>query len=107
MWRNRPIPTQITNPDPTAAQWYQLEPQTWLELAQQPGGDDVVDHIVTAPGGQRALVTLKPGARAKHIILALERVVHTEPYLDGAAATNQFFTVLDMNLANAPWEEVD
>ena len=107
MWRNRPIPTQITNPDPTAAQWYQLEPQPWLELAQQPGGDDVVDQIVTAPGGQRALVTLKPGARAKHIILALERVVHTEPYLDGPAATNQFFTVLDMNLANAPWEEVD
>jgi hypothetical protein len=107
MWRDRPIPTLISDPGPTAAQWYELVAQPWLTLAQQPGGDDVVDHIVTAPGGQRALVTLKPGARGKHIVLALERVAHTEAYIDGAGATDQFFTVLDLNLTAAPWEEVD
>jgi large repetitive protein len=107
MWRDRPLPTQITGPGPTAAQWYELQPQPWLELAQQPGGDDIVDRIVTAPGGQRALVTLKSGARGKHILLALQRIAHTEPYLDGPGATDQYLTVLNMNLTAAPWEEVD
>jgi hypothetical protein len=107
MWRNRPIPTEITAPGPAAAQWYNLSPQPWLELAQQAGGDDLVDHIVMAPGGQRALVTLKANSRGKHILLALERVAHTEPYLDGPGALNQFFTILNVNLTAAPWEEVD
>jgi hypothetical protein len=107
MWRDRPIPTLITDPGPSASQWYDLQPQPWLELAQQPGGDDVVDHIVMAPGGQRALVTLKPNSRGTHILLALEHIVHTEPYLDGAAAVNEFFTILNAIFTAAPWEEVD
>jgi hypothetical protein len=107
MWRDRPIPTLITDPGPSASQWYELQPQPWLELAQQPGGDDVVDHIVMAPGGQRALVTLKPNSRGMHILLALEHIVHTEPYLDGAAAVNEFFTILNAIFTAAPWEEVD
>jgi hypothetical protein len=107
MWRARPIPTEITDPGPTAAKWYELQSAPWLQLAQQPGGDDIVDHIVTAPGGQRALVTLKPNARGHHILLGLERIAHTEPYLDGSAAVNEYFTILDTNLAAAPWEEVD
>ena len=107
MLRQRPIPLQLTGPGPSAAQWYELQSQPWLALAQGPSGDAVVDHIVVAPGGQRALVTLTPAARGKHVVLALERVAHTESYLDGPTAVNSFFTVLDQVLANAPWEEVD
>jgi large repetitive protein len=107
LWRERPLPTEIVSPDPTAAKWYELASQPWLALTQQPGGDDIVDKVVVAPGGQRALVTLKPNARGKHILLALDRVPHSEPYLDGPGATHQFFTILNMNLTTAPWEEVD
>jgi len=107
MWRDRPIPTAVTGPPPMSAQRYELVPQPWLELAAQAGGDDVVDYVVRAPGGQRALVTLKPGSRGKRVTLALRRVAHTEAYLDGPGATDDFYPVLDMTLSAAPWEEVD
>jgi peptidoglycan hydrolase-like protein with peptidoglycan-binding domain len=107
MWRDRPIPTLITDPPPASAQRYELQPQPWLKLVQQPGGDNVVDYIVPAPGGQRALVTLKPGSRGQRVTLGLVRCAHTEAYLDGPAATDQFYTVLDQTLTAAPWEEVD
>jgi large repetitive protein len=107
MWRDRSIPTQITDPGPSAAQWYEMKPQSWLVLAQQSGGDDIVDRIVAAPGGQRALVTLKPNSRGKRIVLALERIAHTEPYLDGPGAVNTYTTILNKTLTAAPWEEID
>ncbi len=106
MWRSRPIPTKITDPGPAAAVRYDMSPQPWLAL-QQVGGDPVVDNIIPAPGGQRALVTLKPGSRGKHLMLALCRIHHLEPYLDGPASTDQIINILDVNLLNAPWEEVD
>jgi hypothetical protein len=107
MWRRRPIPTPITGPAPAAAQWFELQPQVWLQLAQMTGGDDCVDHIVAAPGGQRALVTLKPLARGRRIVLGLEHVAFSETYLDGPGASNTSTTIIDKTLAAAPWEEVD
>jgi hypothetical protein len=107
MWRSRPIPTKMTDPGPAAAQRYDLDPQPWLSLDQQAGGDPIVDHIVAAPGGQRALITLKPNSRGKHIKLGLRRIAHLEPYLDGPGAIDQFSNILDLALAAAPWEEVD
>jgi hypothetical protein len=106
MWRARPIPTLITDPPPGSAQRYQLQPHPWLEFVQH-AGSNVVDYIVAAPGGQRALVTLKPGSRGQRVTLALRRIAHTEAYLDGPGATDQFCTVLDQALTAAPWEEVD
>jgi hypothetical protein len=107
MWRNRPLPTLITDPPPGAAQRYQMTSQPWMDLVQQAGGDNIVDQIVAAPGGQRALVTLNANSRGKHIILALRRIAHTEAYLDGPAGTDQFYTILDDKLTVAPWEETD
>ncbi len=107
MWRSRPLPTLITDPPPGAAQRYQMTSQPWMDLVQQAGGDNIVDQIVAAPGGQRALVTLNANSRGKHIMLALRRIAHTEAYLDGPSATDQFYTILDTKLTVAPWEETD
>jgi hypothetical protein len=107
MWRDRPIPSEVNDPEPAGAKHYEMVATPWLDLVQQSGGDDVVDHIVRAPGGQRALITLKPGSRGKHIRLALRRIAQTAAYLNGPTATDQFYTVLDLTLAAAPWEEVD
>jgi hypothetical protein len=106
MWRERLLPTLLTSTGPSAAQRYELQDQPWLELVQQ-GGDAIVDFIVRAPGGQRALVILKANSRGQHLVLALRRVAHTEAYLDGPAATDQFYPILDMALNAAPWEEAD
>jgi hypothetical protein len=106
MWRVRPLPTLLTDPGPSAAQRFVLQDQPWLDLVRQ-GGDDIVDFIIPAPGGQRALVTLKPNSRGKHLVLALRRIAHTEAYLDGPAAADQYYPILDMTLGAAPWEEAD
>ena len=46
-------------------------------------------------------------SRGKHIMLALRRIAHSEAYLDGPSATDQFCTILDNKLTVAPWEETD
>jgi hypothetical protein len=107
MWRSRPIPTEVNDADPAGAKHYEMISTPWLDVVQQAGGDDIVDHIVRAPGGQRAIITLKANSRGKHLKVALRRIALTAPYLDGAAATDQLYTVLDLTLTNAPWEEVD
>jgi hypothetical protein len=107
MWRSRPIPTEVTDPGSAVGKHYEMVPTLWLELIQQLGGDAIVDHIIRAPGGQRALITLKTGSRGKHLRLALRRIAQPAPYLDGQGAMDQFATVVDLSLLNAPWEEVD
>lgn len=105
MWRSRSVPRELTDAGPAGAKRYELVPVGWLALAEQPGGDAVVDRIVRAPGGQRALVTLKPNSRGKRLRLALKRIAQKEPYLDGPTATDQFFSVADFRFVRAPWEE--
>ncbi len=107
MQRSRPIPTEIFDSTLAAAKHFEMVDTRWLDIAQAAGGDDIVDKIVVAPGGQRALITLKNGARDKHLKLAFKRIAQTAPYLDGAAATDSFVPVLDVQLANAPWEEIN
>ena len=51
-------------------------------------------------------MTLKANSRGRKVVLALRRVAHTEPYLDGPTATDQFYTILSKTMAAAPWEEV-
>ncbi|HET9956119.1 MAG TPA: hypothetical protein VFQ61_16545 [Polyangiaceae bacterium] len=105
LWRSRLIPREIVDPTPAANKRYELLPVPWLEPAEQPGGNAIVQHIVAAPGGQRALISLAPNARGKHLRLALKQVAQKEPYLDGPSATDQFATVADLILSRAPWEE--
>jgi len=107
MWRSRRLPREVATTTPPHMKRYEMESRTWLEMKEEAGGDAIVDRIVRAPGGQRALITLKPNARGKTLRLALTRLALTEPHLDGPSAVNQSFTIVDTKLTRAPWEEDD
>ena len=107
MWRSRRIPKEIIEPDPPNMKRHEMTPTEWLRLEEEAGGDAIVDTIVVAPGAQRALVTLKANSRGKTLRLALRQVAQKEDYLDGAAAVDQFFTIINTRLNRAPWEEED
>jgi hypothetical protein len=107
MWRSRKIPKETVEPNPPNMKHHEMTPTEWLRLVEEAGGDAIVDKIVVAPGAQRALVTLKPGARGKTLRLALRQVAQKEDYLDGPAAVDQFFTIINTRLNRAPWEEED
>ena len=105
MWRSRKVPKKVVDPNPPNAQRYEMADVEWLKLEQQAGGDPIVDKVVRAPGAQRALITLKPNSRGKKLKLALRHIALKEPYLDGPAAADQVYTVVDAILNRAPWEE--
>ena len=107
MWRRRTIPVETTDVHPPHSKRYEMVATEWLRLEEQSGGDAIVDTIIRAPGGQRALITLKPGARGKTLKLALRRLAMTAVYLEGPAAVDEFFTVVNTRLTRAPWEEED
>jgi len=65
----------------------------------------VLDRTVRAPGGQRALLTLKPAARGTRLVLALRQIAFPDVFLDGPGATDTVSTVIDLRFARAPWEE--
>lgn len=112
LWRERLLPREIPDATVEGAKRYELTPVLWLEPSEHTAGnpvaDQIVEHIVKAPGGQRALVTFAPGKRGKRLRLALKRVAQTEPYLDGPGNPNpSFINIADMILDRAPWEEED
>ena len=107
MWRSRRIPVEVTTPTPPNLKQYEMQSRAWLEMGEQAGGDAIVDKVVRAPGGQRALITLKPNSRGKTLRLALTKVAMTQAFLDGPSAVNQLFTIVDTQLTRAPWEEDD
>lgn len=105
MWRGRKIPKLSIDPNPPNLQRYEMTEMQWLKLEQQSGGDAIVNTIIKAPGAQRALITLKPNSRGKKLKLALRQIAFKEPYLDGASATDQIYTLVETILNRAPWEE--
>ena len=66
-----------------------------------------MDTVVAAPGGMRALVTLKPLSRGRHLKIALRHRVFPQAHLDGPGATDRDVSILDLKLEHAPWEETD
>ncbi len=107
MWRQRTVPKEITEAYPPYSKRYEMKATEWLKLEEKAGGDAIVDKIIRAPGAQRALITLKPGARGKSLQLALRRIAMTAVYLEGPTAVDELFTVVDTLLTRAPWEEED
>ena len=107
MWRSRRVPVEVAVPTPPHLKQYEMQTLAWLRMGEESGGDAIVDKVVQAPGGQRALITLKPNARGKTLRLALTKVAMTQPFLDGPSAVNETFTIVDTRLTSAPWEEDD
>jgi hypothetical protein len=112
LWRERLLPREVPEPNVEGGKRYEMTPVLWLEpcehTAGNPVADQIVDHIIKAPGGQRALVTFKPNSRGKYLRLALKRIAQTEPYLDGPGNPNpSYITIADTILDRAPWEETN
>lgn len=103
LWRDRERAKLVTMTG-TNVEHYELSRDEWVAPVEAAGSDSVA-RIVRAPGGQRAIVILKPGSRGKTVKLALRRRAFTESYLDGASATDQVESLVDVGLARAPWEE--
>lgn len=106
LWRYHDLPEKVTDTSTeTPSERWELRPRLWLDVQQGGEGDDIVEQIVVAPGGQRALITLSNNARGKHLQLILKRHALKESWLDGAAASDSDYLILDTSLRSAPWEE--
>jgi hypothetical protein len=112
LWRHRRLPVSVPDDTVPAAKRWELTDVPWLEPDEHtpgnPVADQIVDQIVKAPGGQRALVTFKSDSRGKKLRLALRQIKHTEPYMDGPGNPNpDYHIIADTILDRAPWEETD
>lgn len=107
MHRTRPLPQEVTEEDPDgiATTRWKLEPTPWLSIAESSASDDLVDKILFSPGTQRALITLKPGARGQSLRLNMVRKAFEEPYLDEGFAGDVEIEIVATDLTRAPWEE--
>jgi large repetitive protein len=105
LWRSRPYPRKVTDTSgPNDATRWVLGDRTWLELQSGAGSDAVIaaNGFIRAPGDQRVLIVLGPGNRGKTLHLDLVRTANTDPYLPIA---EERYTVIDVVLVKAPWEE--
>ena len=105
--RTRLVPTKVTDPVPSAPARYEMLPVTWLQLAQMPGTPDLIQRVIPTPGGQRAIVVLKPGSRgADGLALGLKRERFADkPYLFDATWPADPVKITYVSLLSAPWEE--
>ena len=101
------LPREIASDDETPVTRLELVAQEWLNVAEGPGGDAIIDRLIHAPGAQRLLMTLKPGSRGKILQADLVRRAFPLPYLDGAGASDARYPILAETLARAPWGEED
>jgi hypothetical protein len=101
--RTRAYPFEVTDTTvPDAPKRWVLAPREWLTV--RTGGDaGIVDGIVYAPGNQRAIIVLKPGARGKHLTADLVSLAMPDlPFLDNGEHAER---VADLTFPHAPWEE--
>ena len=109
--RTRQLPTRIQEQTPDRPSRWELVSHAWLALEAyrpQPDemvADDVFDRVIYAPGGQRAIVLLKPDSRGKSLQLGLTRTRFRHPHLDGTDAVDESYKLGFVGLHAAPWEE--
>ena len=105
LWRERERP-RLEPVDGTDLKIWRIGRDPWVEPVAGTGLSNLIDHIVMAPGGQRALILLKPNSRGKRLTVDLLRHTFTEAHLDGPAAVDERHLIVDVTLLHAPWEEV-
>ena len=106
MLRSRLLPREeISQDNPPTRRWKMLD-EIWLNLVADSGNSASISSTLWAPGKQRALVVLAPNARNQRLKLSLQKKAQTAAYLDGAAATDSTFVIVDEILGHAPWEEI-
>ncbi|MCM8564472.1 DUF6603 domain-containing protein [Thauera linaloolentis] len=105
--RLRSLPVETWSSDATPVRRLEMRAQEWLSVAEGESGDGIIDRLVWAPGGQRLLIALKPGARGKILHVDLVRKAFPLEYLDGNGASDASFRILSETLRRAPWEEED
>ena len=100
-FRDYPKLVTDTSADETAKRWV-LAQREWLTV--QTGGDaGLVKGIVYAPGCQRAVIVLQPGARGKHLTADLVALGMSD--LPFVGQTQRQARLLDLTFSRAPWEE--
>ena len=104
--RSRKYPRLLTDTTgPENAQRWVLEPREWLTLRDRSSaGVLAANGVIYAPGEQRALIVLAPGARGKQVTLDLVNLAFSD--LVFLPQTERAATVVDLPLAAAPWEEI-
>lgn len=103
-WHDRDRPRLETVPNTDMKQW-ELRREAWIEPVIAGGSDPIIQRVVKAPGGQRAIVLLTAASRGKRLRLDLVKHAFTEPHLDGPTAVDERHLVVDVTLDRAPWEE--
>ncbi|MBY8977176.1 hypothetical protein KHP62_15265 [Rhodobacteraceae bacterium NNCM2] len=100
------LPTKLTDTDadPESTYWAP-RPRVWLELENGQATPGMIDRVVMAPGGQRALVMLNPGARGQRVQLEMVRRALVAEQVDPPGAVDRRFAIVDLVLSRAPWEE--
>jgi len=103
--RSRKYPRLLTDTTgPENAQRWILEPREWLTLRDRSSaGVLAANGVIYAPGEQRALIVLAPGARGKQVTLDLVNLAFSD--LAFLPQAERAVTVVDLPLAAAPWEE--
>lgn len=106
LWRSRPYPAKvIDDTGPVTAERWVLAPTEYLRVEDKSAAGVVaVNGVIRAPGLQRALVVLAPGARGKTVRLDLVEIGFPAlPFLNQAERRS---TLIELPLTNAPWEEL-
>ncbi len=106
LWRSRPYPSEVTDDSgPVPAQRWVLAETEWLTVEDgSAAGVTAVNGLIRAPGAQRGLIVLAAGARGK--TLKVELVSKAFPTLPFLNQSEQRFTLLELPLGHAPWEEL-
>jgi hypothetical protein len=102
LFRQRPVPTEVSS---DGMKRYRLDPQPWLDVVPDPATAALVDVVVPAPGGQRALVTLHAGARGQRLVVNLRRTTYPGLLFDPANPVHELVPFVDITFLAAPWEE--
>ncbi|MEM7686232.1 MAG: hypothetical protein AAF293_15500, partial [Pseudomonadota bacterium] len=106
MARTWDFPKEVTDDraDPPSVYW-KAQPVSWLDLEEGTETPGQIQRIVMAPGAQRALVILAPGSRGARVQVEMVRHALVDEHADPEGSVERRFSITDLVLDRAPWEE--